>query len=392
MDSTRVWIQQAPSGNFYVSFPFGGREFKRSLKTSVPKPAQLKKLRREETIALVEAGRIDLPSNSDVPTFLLSEGKLDTKHVVQLRSLDELSEQFFKSIPTDGLEEGTIKMMQIHVRTLKRHLGSRFSIDSMKLSHLQGFINSRAGDSGVRGRPITASTIKKEVTTFRAIFTWAVQNELLAQSDFPSKGLRYPKIAETIPFQTFEAVQKQTAKLDPEDAEFQDLWGTVFLSMEEVEELLDHVQKSNLYPFVYPMFVFAAHTGARRSEIMRSQMADIGTDVITIHERKRKKRQRTTRMVPISSRLREALDGWFKIKPASPFTICHAGGFRCRVDSGDPIEASHADKYFSNALTNSKFQYLRGRHVFRHSFCSNCEAKGIDQRVIDSWLSVRNRK
>lgn len=118
-------IQQDPSGNFHISFRFGGRKFKRSLKTSVPKQAQLKKLRLEETIALVEAGRIDLPPNSDVPTFLLSEGKLETKHVVQLRTLDDLSEQFFKSIRTDGLEEGTIKMMQIHVRTLQRHLGSR---------------------------------------------------------------------------------------------------------------------------------------------------------------------------------------------------------------------------------------------------------------------------
>lgn len=270
-----AWIQQDPSGNFHISFRFGGRKFKRSLKTTVPKQAQLKKMRMEETIALVEAGRIVLPPNSDVPTFLLSEGKLETKHVVQLRTLDDLSEQFFKAIPTDGLEEGTIKMMQIHVRTLKRHLGSRFSVDSMKLGHLQGFINSRAGDTGVRGKSITASTIKKEVTTFRAIFTWAVQNELLAQSDFPSKGLRYPKIIETLPFQIFEAVQKQTAKLDPEDAEFQDLWRTVFLSMEEVEELLDHVQKTNVYPFVYPMFVFAAHTGARRGEIMRSHMADM---------------------------------------------------------------------------------------------------------------------
>jgi len=98
----------------------------------------LSKLRLEESISLIEAGRMNLPPNADIPTFLLSEGKLDGKIVVNLRMLGELSDDYFKSIPPDGLEPGTIKMMEIHVRTLKRHLGTRFSVDSMQLSHLQG--------------------------------------------------------------------------------------------------------------------------------------------------------------------------------------------------------------------------------------------------------------
>jgi site-specific recombinase XerD len=277
-------------------------------------------------------------------------------------------------------------MMKIHVGTLTRHLGSRYSVDGIRHSHLQGYITDRAKEPGLRGRMIAASTIKKEIVTFRAIHTWAVQSELLPKSEFPSRGLRYPKETESPQFQTFDAVVRQTANLDPEDSEFQALWGTVFLSIAEVEELLDHVQQSASFPFVYPMFVFAAHNGARRSEIMRSLLVDIGSDVITIHERKRKKRQRTTRMVPISARLQEALDAWFEVKPQSPYTICHAGGLRSRLDAGEPITASHADKYFSKALADSKFRHVRGWHVFRHSFCSNCAAKGIDQRVIDGWV------
>ena len=381
-----AWIQTDPSGNFHISFRFGGRKFKRSLKTKEEKQAQLKKLRLEETISLVESGRIELPPNVDIPTFFLSDGKLDGKIVVQKLSLQDLREKYFESLPPDGLEASTIKMMQIHFRTLIRHLGSHFSVDAIRPNQLQGFINSRAKDTGVRGRPVNSVTIKKEVATLRAIFNWAIQNDLLPASEFPSKGLRYPKLVEPPPFQTFEAVTKQTASLDPSDAEFQDLWGTVFLSLDEIEELLDHVKQTCIYPFVYPMFVFAAHTGARRSEIMRSQVVDIGKDLITIHECKRKKRQRTTRMVPISPRLRSALDEWFALKPPSPYTICHAGGEKSRIHIGQPIEATHADHYFSHAVAKSKFEHLRGWHVFRHSFCSNCAAKGIDQRVIDGWV------
>jgi integrase len=29
---------------------------------------------------------------------------------------------------------------------------------------------------------------------------------------------------------------------------------------------------------------------------------------------------------------------------------------------------------------------LRGWHVLRHSFISNCAAKGVDQRLIDAWV------
>jgi integrase len=29
---------------------------------------------------------------------------------------------------------------------------------------------------------------------------------------------------------------------------------------------------------------------------------------------------------------------------------------------------------------------IRGWHTLRHSFCSNCAAKGIDQRIINAWM------
>lgn len=37
-------------------------------------------------------------------------------------------------------------------------------------------------------------------------------------------------------------------------------------------------------------------------------------------------------------------------------------------------------------LAGSKWDKLRGWHVLRHSFASNCGSKGIDQRLIDEWM------
>ena len=42
--------------------------------------------------------------------------------------------------------------------------------------------------------------------------------------------------------------------------------------------------------------------------------------------------------------------------------------------------------HFKRTLKNSKWSKLRGWHVLRHSFCSNCAAKGLDQRLINAWV------
>jgi integrase len=50
-----------------------------------------------------------------------------------------------------------------------------------------------------------------------------------------------------------------------------------------------------------------------------------------------------------------------------------------------PITRDEAGDHFKRTLVGSKWEKLRGWHVFRHSFVSNCAAKNIDQRVIDEW-------
>ena len=44
------------------------------------------------------------------------------------------------------------------------------------------------------------------------------------------------------------------------------LWESLYLTRGEVAQVLDHVKAAAKEPFIYPMFVFVAHTGARRSE------------------------------------------------------------------------------------------------------------------------------
>ena len=339
-----AWIQTGTSGNYHVCFRYGGKKFKRSLKTKSEREALAKKFRIEETIKLLETGRLELPELVDVPTYLMSDGKLASKPKVKNAPLEKMFELYFDSIPEDGLESNTLKMIEIHQRHLVRLFGKRFNLRQIRLSDLQSYVNKRAAEPGIRGRSVSGSTIKKEIVTLRSIWRWAVLHEYLPEVPLPSKGLKYPKRFELPPFQTFDEVSRQTSALDPSSAEAKDLWATVFLNIEEIQELLDHVRDTGRHTFVYPMFVFAAHTGARRSEILRSEKIDISGGVLTVREKKRVKRTNSTRKVPISKRLQDVLNAWFEVKPESNFTICHSYGSSCQSQPGESLSANEANK------------------------------------------------
>ena len=379
-------LQNTASG-FYIAFRFQGRRYKRSLKTKSERQAVGKRSRVEETIHLVESGRLEIPASVDVCDFLMAEGKI-VERPTKFRepNLKELCDEYFSCLPERSLEPNTVEMMQIHRRHLQRHFGVRFKVHQLNSTDLQQYVNQRAKAPGRRGGQMTASTIRKEVNTFRAIWKWAVVHEQLAPLDFPAKTLRYPKTEELPPFQTLEEIRQQTRTLDPKSRQFAELWSCAYLNRDEVEALLDHVKANARYGFLYPMFVLAAHTGARRSEILRSEFGDWQSPFFTVREKKRRKGRNSTRQVPASTRLMMAMDDWLSVRPESSFTICHVGGSHCHSQPGDPISTSESNKQFKRALKGSEFEHLRGWHTLRHSFCSNCAAKGVDQRVIDEWV------
>jgi integrase len=125
------------------------------------------------------------------------------------------------------------------------------------------------------------------------------------------------------------------------------------------------------------MMVMAAQTGARRSELVRSQVHDFDFDfnIVRLQERKRAKGKRTTRSVPLSPLARQTMEEWLN-QTNGRYT------FGC---NGEPLTVDIASDHFRRTLTGSKWEKIRGWHVFRHSFISNCAAKGIDQRIIDGW-------
>jgi integrase len=383
-----AWLQTDPSGNFHLSFRFGGKKFKRSLKTKVQSQADGRLHRLIENIRLVESGRLEIPQNSDVAVFLLSDGRLDGKpKVVKSLDLSGLFKTFFDQLPDDALEDTTMKGMKIHQRHLERHLGCRYRIQYLVREDLQKYVAKRSTEPGIRGRTVSPTTIRKELATLRSVWNWAL-GEKLVMAPFPNKGLRYPKSQEKPRFQTWDEIVAQLEQGGLTDAEVEDLWDCLFLQGHEIDELLEFVRVSAAHPFIYPMVFTAAHTGARRSELLASKLCDFDATHMTIREKKRVKGKRSTRRVPVSTRLRKVLDDWRAIHPGGSDTFCMNAIPRSNAGRKgvEPISRDEVHDHFKRTLEGSQWEVIRGWHVFRHSFCSNCAMNGVDQRLIDSWV------
>jgi integrase len=197
----------------------------------------------------------------------------------------------------------------------------------------------------------------------------------------PGENLTYPKGATKPPFQIREQIERQitVGKLSAEAKA--ELWRSLFLTIPEVEKFLDYIRDLKAQPNVYPMIAFAAHTGARRSEIRRSLVTDFDFISRTLMIREKKKdsaKVETYRTVPLTPRLEQVMRDWFAIHPENPHTICK---LNCL-----PMSDDNTTNLLHHAIAGSEWSVIPGWHCLRHSFISNCAARGIDQRLIDHWV------
>lgn len=380
------------SERYRIVFRFAGKKFQTPLKTTEAKEAQACLARLEENLRLVERGRLIPPPDADLATFLLSDGNVAHKPTIgnDMLTLEGLVVEYMAVHSNGALEANTLATRDTHLRHIKDTLGDTFQVKKLKAADLQEHVTRRAKAFGIRKRKLSAYTMRKEISSFRTIWNWAVQRGLVSMP-FPNQGLVFPKMDEKPPFQSWEEIERQINRGGLSGGESQDLWDCVFLSVAQTQGLLNHVRTQLLLPFVYPMFCFAAHTGARRSEMIRLRISDIDFEgkKVLLREKKRSKSLRTHRHVPLSPFLATVLQDWLGKHPGGQEVFVQelavARSKTKRTGLG-PLTRNEAHDHFKRATQHSRWDKLRGWHVLRHSFASNCAACGVDQRLIDAWM------
>lgn len=367
------------SKRYRLRFRFAGRACKRSLETTSEREAIAAQVRFVETRRLVESGRLTMPPDADPIAFLLSEGRLESADTIELVTLGELLDSYQKELPPGAKEESTLYTEGIHLRHLKRLLKASQSAVGLSLGDLQGYVNKRLREAR-HGKPISSDTIKKEIATLRVAWNWAVDRGLIEKA-FPSRGLSFPKRPEKQPFMTWDEILRTLRRGGLDEKEEAELWESLFLTKSEIDELIVYLTESRTQRFALPMMLLAAHTGARRSEIVRSRLDDFDFDtgLARLREKKRSRQRSVTfRYVPMTGQLKATMAQWH--------TTRRSGQESFVLDDGAPLNVDTARYWFNRVLAKSKWKKLRGFHVLRHSFASNLAAGGVDQRVIDEWM------
>ena len=375
------------SGVWRIRFRFGGRQYFRSLETSDEEEARRAKDRVEETIGLLARGRISLPEGTtaeDAGLFIMSGGRVVGKgkrpQLQATKTLKQAIDAYFDSLPENAKAASSLRTEKIHANHLLRILQRGTVLRDIGVAELQRYVNRRSREDGLKGKPVQPETIKKDLATFRQVRNFAKARGWV-DGDLPLRDVRHPKADAKEPFQTWDQIERKIERDGLAEDEATGLWERLFLREHEVADLLNHLNESSKHPFVYPMFAFAALTGARRSELLRSEVDDFDFDnqLVRIREFKRKKEKaQSYRYVQLGARLDKIMREWFGRHPGGRYTICR--------DRDKPLTINVATYHFRKALKDSKWSVLRGFHILRHSFASICAMHGIPDSIIDGWM------
>jgi integrase len=379
-------LHKSGTGIYRIRFRFGSppdNKFQRSLDTRDDKTATSIRAGVEEAIRLLEQGRLHIPDGVEAGDFIISGGRLKAPvRPIALPTPLTLTGIFDAADATmpDGVWEVSTKNTEaIHRRHLLRHLGANFNLVGEGVAEaLQRYIKLRSKEKWC-GRPIQAITIHKELDTLRA--TWRRTPRLKAL-DCPVDGLVYPKGKVKGRFRTWSEIEQAIAVGGLSKLEQAELWECLFLTKPEIDEFIAFVRERAGEDWIYPFIVFVADTGARRSEVLRSRRGDFhqfSSGDVTIRERKRDKtKTETCRDVPLTTRLARVMSDWLGRHPGGSYTLS-AGG-------STPLGWYSATKAFRRVVADSKWEKLRGFHVFRHSFASILASVGTSQSMIDEWM------
>jgi integrase len=377
-----AWLER--KGRLYrIRFRHGGAKLLAILNTDDQLQAQKDLARFEDNLRLVARGRLEVPAGADIGAYLLSDGKLNrcplAEAAVRPATLQQLFSGYQASRPS---KEATTRYTEdIHLAHLERLLGGKTQLAHVMTKTLQDYVATRRAETSKFKRAIGSQTVRKEIGTFAAVWNGYGVRQGIVTAPAPTAGLDYGKEKAKPPFQTRDQIEHRLrcGGLSADDSEA--LWNCLFLTLPEVEAVLDYVQALSCPAYIYPMVCFAAHTGARRSEILRSRVSDLDFVTGVVHVREKKKdpgHEETYRNVPLTPRLTGAMQAWLAVHPGGPFTIC--------TSTGKPISVQLASKTIVRVLKRSAWAVVPGWHCFRHSFISNCVAKAIDQRLIDHWV------
>jgi integrase len=293
---------QKKGESWYCQFVFRHRRHTFAVGKVDEDEARIVAARADYVLMRLRQGLIELPAGFDIVEFVQHDGKPPAAPVETLpeTTFCQFRDAYLETFGQGAIEANSLGTVRIHLAHVAESLGEQFPICALSSSELQRHVDRRR-------KEVAGVTIKKEIDTLRSVWNWSARMGSVL-GDFPGKGLVYPKDKEKLPFMTWKEIERRIgAGGDP-----QELWECLYVTVLELDELLGYVKTKTAPDWVYPLLLFAAHTGTRRSEMIRAKAEDVDLagGVVTIREKKRVRGRLTTRRVPLSGTLAAVLKDW----------------------------------------------------------------------------------
>jgi hypothetical protein len=178
----------------------------------------------DELLGLLADGPLSLPPGVDIATFMLHKGKPPAPAKETLASgspeqldepirFDSFREKYLEARSAGSMEANSLATARMHLGHFERTCGASFDLRKLTLADLQQHITRRRKEGDPRRKskgkqPISAATLRLEISTLRSAWNWAVVHNLV-QGAFPTRGLQYPKADEQPPFMTMEEIGRR---------------------------------------------------------------------------------------------------------------------------------------------------------------------------------------
>jgi integrase len=373
------------NGVYIARFRFCGKEYKRSLKTTVRKAAEGVLHRIEDALHRLAMHLITVPPGVDPGDFVLSGGTLiapgsqprDRPVRTPAQAVPEYLECLGHLAPSNRCTIGS------HLRSLLRLLGPKAErpLDRIEPRDLEEFLQARLRE----GCHTTVSKVRHSVVQ---MFAWTVTQGYLENS--PARCLTKIKASgDPSPFRTVQEIEAILLRGDLGAEEILSAWDCLYLAPAEIADLLATVRQRSHDEVSYLLHAIPAYTGMRRGEVLRLRWIDIELDQDAMVARSRKQSRQsveTRRRIDLHPELKQSLLEWQHKRPRGQFVICEENGV-------GPLTTWRANTLFRQplrrttwCLCSAKDWFKIGFHTYRHSFASNLAAAGVDQRVIDEFM------
>jgi hypothetical protein len=253
------------NGIYLARFHYGGKEYKKSLKTTDRKAAEAAMHRVEDALHRLAIQIISVPGGVDPGDFILTGGTLQRAapqpKSAKVPSLDEVVEEYTSNL--GHLATQNVATIRTHLRNLKKKLGPKAGepLDRIGARDLEAFLQARL-------RERSATTLNKERVSVMQFFEWVVAVNYLAVS--PAARLTQVKPAGDLPpFRTYQEIETIVRRGGLSPRQILRLWDCLYLSPGEVGELLALVRSRSVYDVTPILHATPAYTGMRRGEVMR---------------------------------------------------------------------------------------------------------------------------